>query len=209
MPDRLHSYNLLNRNPLERIFADGFLDVVDPRVPLSLFREAYNNADAGSMLNRMLALDLQFTLANNDLYKVNTMCDMAGVRVAYPLLSEELVNFSARLPSSLKVKGLKLRYFFKEALKDFLPPEIIRKKKHGFGLPVGIWMQKHKPLSELAYDTLQAFKARKILRPEFIDQLVENHRSGFAAHYGGEIWSLMVLELWFQAHRHTMNAVPR
>ena len=209
MPDRLHSYNLLNRNPLESVFVDDFLEAVDPRTPLSLFREAYENADADGMLNRMLALDLQFTLANNDLYKVNTMCEMAGVKVAYPLLSEDLVNFSARLPSHLKVKGLKLRYFFKQALDDFLPKEIIRKKKHGFGLPIGIWMQKHGPLRDLAYDTLQALKARKILRPEFIDQLVEHHRSGFAAHYGGEIWSLMILELWFQAHRNTMDAEGR
>jgi len=98
-----------------------------------------------------------------------------------------------------------LRYFFKQALRDFLPKEIIHKEKHGFGLPVGIWMQKHQPLRELAYDTLQGLKARRILRTEFIDQLVENHRAGSAAHYGGEIWSLMILELWFKAHQGTRS----
>jgi len=209
MPDRMHSYNLLNRNPHERIFVDDFLATVDRGQPLTMFREVYENADARSMLNRMLALDLRFTLANNDLYKVNKMCELAGVKVAYPMLSEGLVSFSAMLPSNLKVKGLKLRYFFKEALRGFLPKEIIEKKKHGFGLPVGIWMQKHQPLKELAYDTLQALKARKILRREFIDQLVEDHRSGFAAHYGGEIWSLMILELWLQTHPSALGVQSR
>jgi len=200
MPDRLHSYNVLNRNPLEQVFVADFLASVDASRPLSLFRDAYHNADAGSMLNRMLALDLQFTVADIDLYKVNKMCELANVRPAYPMLNDELVTFSATLPTHLKLKGIKLRYFFKEALSDFLPKEIINKRKHGFGLPVGIWMRSYKPLQDLAYSAMDAFKARKILRPEFIDQLVRSHCSGSAAYYGGEIWVLMMLELWLQAH---------
>ena len=51
-----------------------------------------------------------------------------------------------RLPPDLKVKGLKLRWFFKEALRGFLPDAIITKKKHGFGLPFGIWASQHAAL---------------------------------------------------------------
>jgi asparagine synthase (glutamine-hydrolysing) len=42
-----------------------------------------------------------------------------------------------------KLKGLKLRWFFKEALRGFLPDEIITKKKQGFGLPFGVWAMRH------------------------------------------------------------------
>ena len=54
------------------------------------------------------------------------------------------MEFSARLPSTYKLKGPQLRWFFKEALRDFLPPEIIAKQKHGFGLPVGEWIAGHR-----------------------------------------------------------------
>ena len=145
-------------------------------------------------------MDLQFTLADNDLYKVNKMCEMVGLDVAYPMLNDELVAFSARLPVHLKLKGTKLRYFFKEALKDFLPPEIIAKHKHGFGLPIGVWMQSHAPLKTLVYDAVRDLASRGVVRSEFIDRVMSEHKSGHAAYWGGEIWVLSQLELWLQSH---------
>ena len=200
MPARLHTYNVLNRTPLNRIFVDDFLHEIDPGTPGRLLDAVYHGAEAESMLNRMLALDLQFTLADNDLYKVNKMCELAQVQVGYPMLDDDLVAFSAALPSDFKLNGTTLRYFFKQALRDFLPREIIQKQKHGFGLPVGVWMRTHVPLRELAYDTLQAFKARRIMRPDFIDEMIAGHQTAHAAYWGGEIWVLTVLELWLQAH---------
>ncbi len=55
------------------------------------------------------------------------------------MLDDELLAFSERLPADYKLKGLQLRWFFKEALRGFLPDEIIVKKKQGFGLPFGVW----------------------------------------------------------------------
>jgi asparagine synthase (glutamine-hydrolysing) len=112
LPERLLVYNMLRRNPSEAVFTTEFLARIDPEMPLELFRNVYRTADARAALNRILAVDLQFTLADNDLYKVNKMCDLAGVDVAYPMLNDDLVAFSARLPAHLKLKGTRLRYFF-------------------------------------------------------------------------------------------------
>ena len=79
-------------------------------------------------------------------------------------------NFPARFHPSLKVKGLKLRYFFKQALKDFLPAKTIAKTKHGFGLPFGLWLRDHKPLADLAHDSLTAFERRRIVKPSYIQR---------------------------------------
>jgi asparagine synthase (glutamine-hydrolysing) len=204
MPGRLQTYNMLNRTALDRVFTGEFLGKVDAGVPARLLDAAYHGADAQSMLNRNLALDLEFTLADNDLYKVNRMCELAGVDVAYPMLDDDLVAFSGALPTRLKVRGTTLRYFFKRALRGFLPQEIIAKEKHGFGLPVGIWMQSHAPLRELAYDALGDLKARRVIRSAFVDEMIAGHRTVHAAYWGDEIWVLAVLELWLQAH-----GVPR
>lgn len=204
MPGRLQSYNLLNRLGVGSVFTGDFLATIDRQQPLALLEQAYNSGHAGSLINRMLALDIKFILADSDLPKVNRMCELAGVEAAYPLLDDALVAFSARLAPSLKLKGTKLRYFFKEALRDFLPNDILTKHKHGFGLPFGLWLQTHPPLRELAYDSLQALDARGFLQPGFIKRLIDTHRTGHAAYYGTLIWVLMMLELWFKTRKHPL-----
>ncbi len=202
LPDRLESYNFLHRASPNEIFTADFLAQVNHQEPEALLRAEYGRTDSTSSTNRLLNLDLKFTLADNDLRKVNRMCELAGVAVHYPLLDEDIVAFAAQLPPSLKVKGLKLRYFFKEALKDFLPQETLTKSKQGFGLPFGVWMQTYLPLQELTYDSLKSLRERGYIRPEYIDALIEQHRSGHAAYYGVMIWVLMMLEQWLQQHEN-------
>ncbi len=90
------------------MFEPDFLAAVDVDEPLAMLREAYQRTDSASSLNRMMHLDLKLTLADNDLRKVSRMCDVAGVEVRYPLLDDELVEFSGEIPAALKVKGLEL-----------------------------------------------------------------------------------------------------
>lgn len=196
LPDRLESYNFLHRLPLSEIFEPDFFVRLDPEHPLQIIREAYNRTASASTINRMLHLDLKQTLADNDMRKVSRMCERAGVEVRYPLIDEALVQFAAELPPSLKVKGLKLRYFFKHALRDFLPREIITKSKHGFGLPFGLWVNAHAPLADMAQDSLEAFQRRGYMKRSYIDRLLAEHRSTHATYFGKMIWAIMMLEQW-------------
>ena len=200
MPARLEHYNLLEHLGPTRIFREEFLATVDPGGPLGQLAETYQRTDARSLINRMLALDLKYTLADNDLPKVTRMCDLAGVECAFPMLDERVVEFSAHLAPELKLKGTRLRYFFKKALRDFLPREIIAKTKHGFGLPVGPWLEKHRALRELAMDSLADLKGRNVVRSEFIDELTSLHLASHASYYGVMVWVLMMLEQWYKHH---------
>ena len=125
---------------------------------------------------------------------------MAGADVRFPLLSDALVAFSARLEPRLKLKGTQLRWFFKKALSDFLPREILTKTKHGFGLPFGPWLARHKPLQELVRDSLTDLKRRRVVRTEFLDDLMQTRLSEHAGYYGTMIWVLVMLEQWFKQH---------
>jgi asparagine synthase (glutamine-hydrolysing) len=199
LPDRLETYNFLNRSPLADILEPGFLAEVDVMQPLALLREVYQRTASTSPVNRMMHLDLKFTLADNDLRKVSRMCELAGVEVRYPLLDEALVEFSGELPASLKVNGLKLRYFFKQALKDFLPPETLAKTKHGFGLPFGLWLRNYKPLADLAQESLRAFQGRGIVKPSYVRELRQQHETSHANYFGVMIWVIITLERWLAA----------
>lgn len=198
MPARTETYNLLERYGHNAVFTPEFLDTVNPAYPAGLLSDIYGQSDAGSLINRMLAFDRKFTLADNDLPKVAKACELAGMDVAFPLISDEIVAFSLRLEPHLKLKGTKLRYFFKEALRGFLPDEIIAKQKHGFGLPVGVWLQTHKPLQTLASDSLSDLKSRNIIRTNFIDKLLDQHLDEHAAYHGTMVWVLMMLEQWYK-----------
>lgn len=198
MPARLETYNLLGRFGPAQVFTAAFLSSADTGAPLASLSHTYHQNDASSLINRMLALDLKVTLADNDLPKVIKACELAAMEAAFPFLSDSMVAFSARLTAKQKLNGTQLRYFFKEALRGFLPDEIITKQKHGFGLPFGVWLQQHKPLQQLALDSLSDLKARQIVRPAFIDALVGQHLNEHAGYHGTMVWVLMMMEQWFK-----------
>lgn len=169
--------------------------------------EVYHGAHAETMLNRMLALDHKLTLADNDLPKVGRSCELAGVDVAYPMLTDDLMAFAERLPVRMKLKGVRLRYFFKEALRDFLPREILAKRKHGFGLPYGPWVLKNRVLREITFDSLSDIGKRRIVQSAFIDQLMDRYLPEHPGFYGSLAWILVMLEQWYRQHGDPSRSV--
>ena len=200
MPDRMQRHNLLMRLGLDEVLAPDFLASVDVEAPLQQQREVYSRADAHALINRMLAYDWQYTLADNDLPKVVGAVSHAGMPVAFPLLDDRLLDFSLTLPPDYKLKGSQLRWFFKEALRGFLPDEIIAKKKHGFGLPFGVWATRHPKLRALAFDAVRAFGRRGIVRADFVERLTDRLLPQHPGYYGEMVWILMVAEMWLRGH---------
>ena len=200
MPDRIQSYNLLDRLGLKEVLAPGFLARVDPDAPRRHQREVWNASETPSLVDHMLAFDWRYTLAEADLPKVFGATRLAGIAVGFPLLDDRLVDFSMRLPAAYKVRGLKLRWFFKEALRDFLPAQIITKKKQGFGLPFGVWATHDAALMRLAADSLRSLGTRGIVRTQFIDAVLKLHLPVHPGYFGELVWILMMLEQWLLAH---------
>jgi asparagine synthase (glutamine-hydrolysing) len=200
MPDRMQTYNLVSRIGADVIFEPDFLAAVDQDAPIKAMRAWYERAKTDSLVNRMLAFDLKYTLTDNDLPKVAIGCGTAGVDVAFPFLDDAVVSFSEKLDPALKLRGFKLRWFFKHALREFLPAETLTKSKHGFGLPFGIWLGSDKALKALAFENLDSLKTRGIVRSDFIDRLRADLLSNHATYYGELVWVLIMLEQWLQAH---------
>jgi asparagine synthase (glutamine-hydrolysing) len=203
LPDRMQMYNLLLRLGPQQVFTPDFLAQVDQTDPLRQQRGVWQQVPgSASALNRMLAYDWRYTLAEADLPKVRGSTQLAGVEVAYPFLDQCLLDFSLTLPTEYKLKGLKLRWFFKEALRGFLPDEILAKKKQGFGLPFGVWATRHDGLKRFATDSLQSLAGRGIVQPAFINVLLRDHLPAHPGYYGEMVWVLMMLEQWMQRRSH-------
>lgn len=200
MPKRMQSYNLLNRIPPKDVFEADFLSTVDLSHPDTHMLKVYDRTPSKNLLHRMLFLDWKLTLADNDLRKVNRMCELAGVDVRYPMLDDAVVELSTRIPPLQNLRGGSLRWFYKNAFKDFLPQEILTKPKHGFGLPFGQWLNKSARLQDLVYTSLDALRSRRLVQGEFIRSLLDAHRNDHAAYYGTTVWVLVLLEQWLQTH---------
>ncbi|MBL8376805.1 MAG: asparagine synthase [Burkholderiales bacterium] len=200
MPDRMLSYNLLSRLGVAEVLTAPFLAAVDTAAPIAHQREVYSSTPAASLVNRMLAFDWRYTLGEIDLPKVVGATRLAGLPVSFPLLDDRLVDFSLGLPASYKVRGLKLRWFFKEALRGFLPDAIITKKKQGFGLPFGLWAASHSKLFALAEDSVMGLAGRGVLRQEFAKALLTVKLREHPGYYGEMIWISMMLEQWLRQH---------
>lgn len=200
LPERFETWNFVYREGRRRLLDADFAAAIDLEGPLRLMREVWESAPSADVLERTLYYDWHFTLAYNDLRKVSTMCELAGVRVSYPMLHSAVVDVSTRVPPGLKMRNLELRTFFKAAMRDFLPPETLAKTKHGFGLPFGVWLKTDKMLGELIYSLLSDLKKRRIVSAQFLTELVAEHRAGHASYYGYAIWDLAMLEAWLARH---------
>jgi asparagine synthase (glutamine-hydrolysing) len=183
------------------VLTPEFLGSIDPHHPAHLLAEAHAPFARHSLINQMLAIDLRFVMADGDLPKVMHTCNLAGIDVTFPLLDDRIVDFSQELPADLKLRGTQLRWFFKHALADFLPQQILTKKKHGFGLPVGQWLLSHRPLHDLARDSVQKLLPRKIVRSEFVTDLFEHKLPAHPGYFGTMVWVLMMLSLWLESRR--------
>ena len=196
--ERMFSFQFLRAYAPGDVFQADFLQSLGEYGVLDIPARHYAGAPARDHLDRLLYVDMKITLADNDLPKVTSVSELAGVRPRFPFLDREVAEFSGRVPPRLKVKGFEKRYLFKQAFRRLLPIEIIRKKKHGFGIPVASWLKSDPAIRELAHDTLlsECADGRGYFRREFIEQLFRQHDESDATYYGDILWTFLMVELW-------------
>jgi asparagine synthase (glutamine-hydrolysing) len=196
--DRILCHQFLSTHAAADVFEKDFLGALGSYSILDVPRRYYDAAPARDSLDRVLYADVKITLGDSDLPKVTCMAEMAGIQVRFPFLDRSIAEFSGRLPAHLKVKGFEKRYLFKKAFRNLLPAEIIRKKKHGFGIPVAGWLKSDSRFRELSRDTLFSRESlgRGYFRRDFIERLFRLHDGDDTSYYGDTLWTLLVLELW-------------
>jgi hypothetical protein len=120
---------------------------------------------AGDLVEGANRADIPTYLPDDLMVKVDVASMAHGLETRSPLLDHVLLEWAARIPAEIKMKGGTTKALFKAAMAPYLPREILRRKKMGFGVPLERWFRRE--LRELAYDTLlgQAARERGIMRP--------------------------------------------
>ncbi len=167
----------------------------DPWARTDYARQWHASAGART-LDRLLQLNMDTYLVDDLLVKMDRTSMAHGLEVRSPFLDTELIEFAARLPPHLKVRGLSLKRVLKHAVSDLLPAEILQRPKRGFGVPLDRWFRED--LESYTQGMLgPGARLREHIRPEALDALLEEHRSG-ASRHGHALWTLLTLELFLR-----------
>jgi asparagine synthase (glutamine-hydrolysing) len=167
--------------------------------PAARFRAVAERCPSGYPLARMLYLDSKTYLPGDILTKVDRMSMAVSLEARVPLLDHRLIEFAARLPASLKMRGAESKYIFKRAVRGLVPDEILDRPKQGFGVPIGEWINRE--LRERIRDTFADARTRTrgLVEMAYVDVLLDEHERGRRDH-SNALWSLFILELWHRAY---------
>jgi asparagine synthase (glutamine-hydrolysing) len=164
--------------------------------PLDRHRELLR-APAPDSLSRLLYLDAKTFLPCLNLTYTDKMSMASSVEVRVPLLDDEIVDLTARMPASLKLRGLRRKYVFKRSQERTLPADIVWRRKAGFGAPIRSWLTG--PLAPLLEEALspQTLRSRGLVNPAAVTRMRDANSSG-EADFSLQVYALLNLELWFQ-----------
>jgi asparagine synthase (glutamine-hydrolysing) len=161
------------------------------------FARLWNSTSALRPLDRVLDLNLRTYLLDDLLVKADRMSMAHGLELRSPFLDAELASYAIQLPPRLKIGGLTLKRALKHGLRADLPKEILRRRKHGFGVPLDRWFRDD--LSGYVDHMLGApgARIRRYVRGDAVDALLAEHAAG-TRQRGGALWTLLTLEVFLR-----------
>ena len=136
-------------------------------------------------------------LPNDLLVKVDIASMAVSLEARSPFLDHHVIEFAASLPPELKLRRLTTKYLLKRVLRQLLPKENLDRRKMGFGVPINHWFRgKLQPFLREVVLSEKAMR-RGMFQRQTVERLIDDHRQG-VRNYAHQLWTLMMLELWFQ-----------
>lgn len=150
-----------------------------------------------SPLNRLLYVDFKTFMPALNLDTTDKTSMAANLEVRVPFLNHELVSLSEKIPTELKIKGIKRKYILKKAAESLLPKEIIWRKKAGFGAPIRSWLRMS--LKPMIDDLLSAetIEKRGLFNVDEVHKIIKLNQTG-KEDYNLQVFQLLNLEIWMQ-----------
>lgn len=187
------NFSVFSRAGQNKLFSAETLARMEQTDPYRTTLDYIRESDAETMLDQLLAADMK-TYLHELLMKQDQMSMAASIESRVPFLDHKLVEFAARLPERMKLRGWKTKYILRQAMKGKLPEEILTRKKMGFPVPVGAWLRG--PFRYLVDEYVLGSRAmeRGIFDLDFARDLVTRHQAG--ENHSERLWMLINFEIW-------------
>lgn len=150
-------------------------------------------APARDALDRAQYADIKIWLPGDILTKVDRTSMAVGLEAREPLLDYRLIEFGARLPVGMRVRGTTGKWLLKQAMRRYLPDDILFRRKMGFSTPISAWFR-----GPLAEEARRIAKGSSLVEtgwfdPAALDAIVTEHQANRFDH-GRLLWQLMMLD---------------
>jgi asparagine synthase (glutamine-hydrolysing) len=182
-----------------RLLARSVQDACGQFNPYDDIDDIMAGAGATHPVDRLSYHHCKLYLAGRTLVKMDRATMAVGLEARAPFLDHTLVEFAGSVPARLKVKGWTTKYLLKRALAGRVPEAILRRRKQGFGVPIGRWLRG--PLRPLLEDVLHRDRLRRVglVSADEVGRLVHEHLTG-AQNHQRSLWTLLTFELWREAY---------
>jgi len=179
----------------DEIYSEDFAQAIGPSAVGDFVREPWARSTATTLVDRMLDVDVSHYLPDDLLTKVDIATMACSLEGRSPLLDHELMELAASLPPDLKLRGGEKKVGLRQAMRGWVPDEILDAPKRGFQPPLAAWFRGD--LREYARDVLLDGRAtdRGYFRRERVEGLLDRHAGGIEDNSQG-IWTLLMFELW-------------
>jgi len=192
-----HSVGILADDLRGRLFTPDLQAALAGYRAVDSFRTHFDRAPTDDPLSRIQYLDLKSYLVGDILTKVDRASMAHSLEVRVPILDHQVVEWIARLPSRLKLKGREGKYLFKKALEPMLPSEVLYRPKQGFAVPIERWFR-----DELAEEVRATLLGGRLagcgyFEPRFLARVVREHQAGIR-NFTPLIWSLFMFDAFLR-----------
>jgi len=180
-----------------QLYTDNFRQTVAGMESMEGILSRFSDNQIMESLNKMMFCDLMIRVPEYSSIKIDRITMMHGLEARSPFLDHELVEFAATIPPGLKLKNGKRKHLLKQVAKKYLPADIIRLPKKGFGSPINNWLRgelKHFSQSLLHNSLLVK---NNLFNQQYINTLLDTHAAQ-RVNNGNKIWSLVNLEIWYR-----------
>ena len=169
---------------------------------LKMYKKYFSEYQSKELVEKYIYLDQKILLPDGYLEKVDKASMAVGLETRAPMLDYHFVEFANSIPLRYKIQGFNGKVIFKEAMKDFLPKQILKKKKHGFAVPTNRWFQGK--LKEYMFEVLfdQKTRERGYFNFGYIEKLYKLYQNGNQP-LDSQLWLLLNFELW---HRQFIDS---
>ena len=176
------------------LYADGLRAACESTTPPIHGVRKHLQPGNGPFLHQLLRLDISTWLPDDLLVKVDRMTMAHAVEARVPFLDHRVVEAVMRMPHAWKLRRASGKHILRRVAENVLPPQIVRRKKTGFAVPVGEWATNG--FREVVLDLLgpNAVKNRGLFNPDSVSKLV--NRSSYGMFERRQLWTLVCLELW-------------